>query len=450
MATISFSGLGSGLNINDLVTQLVAAERKPTETRINSSASKINSQLSALSTVKGALGNVQSALEKLTGSADAPAFKTTVQDKAGFTATADSKVAPGRYEVEVLALAKTHKLSSTAFAKDAVIGSGTLTFSAGDKDYTVEIPDGAKLADIASAINKASGGKGVTASVVNADDGQHLVLSATASGTANALKVSASGGDGGLAALTYDPQGSSAMQQTVVAADARVKVDGFLRTSDSNTVTDLVPGLTLNLTEAKVNEKFSVTVAADNSALKANLTSLVSMYNAANTVLRSVSAYNAETKSAAALTGDSMVRGMQSQLRSALGANAAALKELGVTIAKDGSLAVDTSKLDGVIATDPGAVSRLFGKDGALGSTMTAQLKSVLDSTSGTLTQRTSSLNKRITDLSGQMDALDRRMEAVEARYTKQFIAMDTLVGQMQNTSSYLSQQLSALQTNKK
>ncbi len=447
MATISFSGLGSGLDINSLASQLVAAERAPAENRINSAASRINSQLSALGTVKSALANLQSALEKLATSSGTPAFKTTVQDKAGFTASAGSSAAAGRYDVEVLSLATTHKLGSAAFASDAAVGHGTLQVSAGDHSYEVVVPEGATLADIAKAINAASGGKGVTASVVNADAGQHLVLNATTAGSAGMLAVTASGGDGGLAALVHEPGGAAnTLQETVAAADAQVKVDGYLRTAPSNTVSDLVPGLTLNLTAAKPGETFSVQVSPDNSALKANLQSLVSMYNATNSVLRGVSAYDPEARRAAALTGDSMVRGLQQQLRSALGGQSFELSALGIGMATDGTLTLDSGKLDSALASDPDSVRRLFGTGGTIASRLGSQLDGALDAATGTLTQRTGSLNRRIGDLSDQMDALDRRMEAVRSRYMAQFTAMDTLVAQMQSTSSYLTQQLSALQ----
>jgi len=140
-----------------------------------------------------------------------------------------------------------------------------------------------------------------------------------------------------------------------------------------------------------------------------------------------------------------MVRGLQQQLRGMVGGYASELKALGVSIATDGTLSVEASKLDAALAADPDGVRRLFGKDGALSSRLETTLKATLDATTGTLTQRTGSLNRQIEGLSDQMDALDRRMEAVEARYLAQFTAMDTLVAQMQGTSSYLSQQLASL-----
>jgi len=233
--------------------------------------------------------------------------------------------------------------------------------------------------------------------------------------------------------------------ESVAATDAQVRVDGFLRTSSSNTISDLIPGVILNLAEAKANEKFALTISADNSALKANLASFVSMYNAAISVLRSTSSYNAETRTASALTGDSLVRSTQQQLRNLVGAHSVALADLGVTIAKDGTLSVDTAKAEAALADDPDALRKLLGKDGNLAKGLDAIFDGLLDSNKGSITQRTDSLNKRISDLSDQMDALDRRMEALEARYTAQFTAMDTLVAQLNSTSSYLASALAQL-----
>lgn len=449
MASINFSGLGSGIDISTLVSQLVQAERSPVETRINTSAAKINAQLSAFGTIKSAMGNAQSALEKLLTSADTPSFKSTIQDKAGFTAALSSTATAGRYEVEVLSLAKSHKLTSSAFGAEATVGSGTLQLSAGEHSYELAFEDGATLSQIAAAINKAAGGKGVSASVVMADDGHHLVLNATSAGTGGALKLTASGGDGGLAALNYDPVGAQSMTQTTAASDAQVKVDGFLRTASSNTVSDLIPGVALTLTEAKVNEKFSLQVSTDNSTFKSSLASFVSSYNAANTALRTFSSYNAETQTSSALTGDSLVRSMQGQLRSTLGSSAGQLAALGVTIAKDGSLSLDTSKTESTLASNPEAGRNLLGKDGSVGGALKSLFNGFLNASTGALTQRTNSLNKRIEDLSSQVDALDLRMDAVKARYTAQFTAMDTLVAQLNSTSSFLTSALAKLDNGK-
>jgi len=270
------------------------------------------------------------------------------------------------------------------------------------------------------------------------------VLTAVDAGTKGALKVSASGGNGGLAALQYDGTDASTMDVMVEAKDAVVVVDGFTRTSSSNTITDLVPGVSLTLTKAKEGETQTLTISPDNSTLKTNLNAFITAYNSIQSTLKNSSAYNAETGTASTMTGDAMVRGLQQQLRGQISANVNDLKALGVTIAADGTLSLNSTTLDTALTKNPEAATKLFGADGAMGKPMTELLKSNLDATTGTITQRTSSLNKQIKALEKQLDDLDARMEKVSDRYTKQFTAMESLVTQMQSASSSLASQLTS------
>ncbi|HYG05659.1 MAG TPA: flagellar filament capping protein FliD [Stenotrophomonas sp.] len=439
--------IGSGLDIPTIVAGLVAADRKPVEDRINSAGTAASAQLSALSTIKSGMSNLQTALKTLTTSITGQAYKATAGEGAGFTASATSSASAGNYNVEVVRLAERQKLTSGAYASDAVVGDGTLTLKFGDDaDDTLDVTvaAGAKLSDVAAAINKAAGGKGVTASVVTADDGQHLVLSAADTGTDGAMTITASGGNGSLAALAYPGSGGSGLTQTVAATDALVRVDGFERTSSSNAVADLIPGVVLNLTKAAEGSKYSLAVAKDNTSIKTNISAFISAYNAVNTVLKSSSAYNADTGTASALTGDAMVRGLQQQMRSQVSGSVTELKALGVSIATDGSLSFDAAKFDNALAADPSAAEKMFGSDGAVAKGLNGMLNSNLNSTNGSITLRTNSLNAQIKDLEEQLDDLDKRMEDATKRYTARFTAMDTLVAQMQTTSNYLSQQLAS------
>ncbi|WP_058834636.1 flagellar filament capping protein FliD [Luteimonas abyssi] len=447
MTTINFSGIGTGMDIRGLVEQLVAAERAPAENRINRAAAQVNAQLSALGQVRGVFGNLQTALGRLSTSSDTPAHRATVPEGAGFTATTGSSAVAGRYSIEVAALAQSHKLASDVYAADAAVGTGRLTIDVGDRTHTVEIAADSTLSDVARAINASAGGRGVTASVINIDGGQRLVLSATDAGSDNAIRVRAEGGDGGLAALAYDPDaGVNGLDEVNAATDARMLIDGFERSAGSNTITDLVPGLTLNLTKAQPGETFDIRIEQDHSAVLSQMQAFVTAYNNANTTLRSVSAYNAQTQTASALTGDAMVRGMQQQMRGMLSQHADTLSTLGLSISTNGALSLDTGTFNTAMAEDPTLVAGVFGKSGSIAADLDGMLKGALDSSSGTLTNRTNSLNRQIGSLSDQLDALDRRMESVSDRYLAQFIAMDTMVAQMNSTSSYLSQQLESLQ----
>ncbi len=441
---MALNTIGSGLDIPSIVSSLVAAERQPTENRINSAGSAATAKLSALGNIKSVLGNLQTALETLGKSATTPAFKASVPDGSGFSASTGTGAVAGQYNVEVVSLSQAQKLTSGAFAKDAAVGDGTLSIAWGDTSLDVEIAEGSTLEDIAKAINQAAGGKGVNASVITADDGQHLVLNAVDSGTEGALTLSASGGNGGLSALTWDGA-AGGLAQTVAASDAVVRVDGFERTSSSNTIADIVPGVTLTLSKADPGTTQTLTVSQDNTPLKTNLQAFVSAYNAAVSMLKSSSSYNATTNTAAALTGDAMVRGLQQQLRSQLSGNVNELKALGVTISKEGTLSLSGSDFDKAMASDPAAANALFGENGKLSSSLKSMMKSHLDSSTGTLSLRTDGLNKQIKKLEKDLDDLDARMEKVAARYTAQFTAMDQLVAQMQTTSDYLTQQMASL-----
>ncbi|MGN7838411.1 flagellar filament capping protein FliD [Stenotrophomonas sp. 22385] len=441
--------IGTGLDIPTLVAQLVAKEREPQENQINSAGTAASAKLSALATLTSGMTNLQTTLASLIKNADKPSYKTSTVTDSNFSASIDTSegaasATAGTHQVEVKSLAQGQKLSSGAFAKDAVVGDGKLTIAYGDKTLDVTINADSKLSDIAAAINKAAGGKVVSASVITADDGQHLMLSAVDTGLAGAVRISASGGNGGLAALTYDGTAGSPMTQAVEPKDAVVIVDGFTRTSSSNTISDIVPGVNLTLTKAgtEAGKTQTLTITRDNTSLKTDMAAFVAAYNSMNTALKSTSAYNATSKTAAALTGDAMVRGLQQQLRSQFSSNINGLKDMGISLAADGSLTLDSGKMETAIGKDPDAVAKLFGKDGAIGKPMDTLIKSNLDKETGTLTQRTNSLNKQIKDLESRLDALDARMEKVSDRYTKQFTAMETLVTQMQTTSDSLTQAL--------
>ncbi|WP_082064815.1 flagellar filament capping protein FliD [Xanthomonas sp. MUS 060] len=442
------SSIGSGLDIPTFVANLVAQERAPQEDRINKDGTASTAQLSALGTIKGAMSNLQTAINSVSSSADTGAFSATVADGAGYTASVTSNSTAGNYNVEVVSLAQAQKLTSAAYASTTAVGNGTLTIAYGTSSLNVTIAPGSTLSDIAAAINKAAGGNGVTASVVNADDGNHLVLNAVNTGTKGALTVTASGGDGGLAAFAYPSNSStggssstSGMTQNTAATDAVVRVDGFTRTSSSNSIADLAPGVVLNLTKATPGSTFKLSIANDNSKLKANLTALVSAYNATNTVLNSSSDYNATTKTASPLTGDAMVRGLQQSLRKQVSDNIVNLSALGVSIDKDGVMSFDSGKFDNAMASNPASAKGMLGANGSFTTGMNTLLNGNLDGTNGTLTQRTNALNKHISNLTDQLSDLDKRMSTLTDQYNARFSAMNTLVAQMQSVMDGLSKQ---------
>lgn len=444
--SIVSTGIGSGLDVATLVQQLVAAERAPTANRIDTVERRTKAEISAFGSLRSAFDGLRNALTRLRSTDAADARKATVQAEAGFTATATPKAAIGTYSIEVLARASAHKLASAAFASaETTIGTGHLTITSGDTTLEVDIDaEHATLQGVRDAINKAAQGQGVAATIVQADDGAHLVLNATSTGAANALRITASGGNGALAAFAYDPPAASTMQQLQAAGDARIKVDGFERSSASDIVGDMIQGVTITVTEAAPGTVKSLTVAADSSVLRAAAKSFVTAYNASINTIASVTKYDATTKVAAALNGDALMRGVNQDLRNQLGNAVNDLKALGITIDANGTLKMDDAAFDAGLAKDPAVAKRLFASDDGLAADLQASMDRLL-ATDGVLKSRDDNLSRRSKSITEQRTALDERMSQLEERYRAQFVALDELMSKMQSTSSYLAQQLANL-----
>jgi len=429
------TAIGSGLDIPAYVDSLVKATRKPSADRINQAGSVVTARLSAVGQVKQSLSTLKTSLEALMKRADKPSLAATVSAEAGFSAAATENAVPGQYSVRVEQLASTQKLTSTAaWAEGEKPGAGSLEIKAGSTTVKVDVAATDTLADIAKAINQAADGKGVTASVVKADDGEHLVLSSREVGTSNAVEIS--GGTGAFADFKVT---------TKAATDAIVYVDGLKRTLSSNQVSDLVPGVNLTLSQAK-NQEINLEVKADDSALKSDLDAFVKAWNDANSVLKNNSAYNpdaAPNRRAAPLTGDSMVRGLQQQLRSQVGGKLMELKAIGVSLDKDGRMSVDDAAFKNA---NPADVRAMLGQTGQYSDKLKSMLNTQLNSVDGSVTLRERALNKEIKGYEAQLDALDVRMHKLADLYTQQFTAMERVITQMQSSASALDNLLGSMQ----
>lgn len=440
--------VGSGLDPTSTAKQLVAAERAVADSRLAKTETKIKAEVSAVASLRSAMSALQSALRTLATPASAQPRTVGLSTTGSFTASAASGAPTGHYQVEVKQLASAQKLASAGYVggQTSEVGTGTLSISAGSHQFDIEIIDGkSTLADIRDAINAKAAGKGVQASLVNGDGGTRLVLTALDSGTANAISVTTTGGDGGLATLVNgDGTAQSGITELVAARDATVVVDGIERTSATNTITDLLPGISFNLTEAKPGTTVQMHVGIDTAAQMAAVKTFVEKYNAALSTTASLTAYNAATQTAAVLNGDSMVRGLTRQLRDMVGGDVTQLKSMGIEIAKDGKLTLNEADFTGAVAKDSSVVSKGFGAgEGTLGTRLNKQMTDLL-ALDGPLKTRDNSLTQRTKTLTQQRDALDRRMSLAEARYKAQFIALDTLVTKLQSSSNFLTQQLSS------
>lgn len=451
MATLSSPGLGSGLDINGLVTQLMAAERAPVQAQITRRQTSVVTEISALGSLKGALSDFQTALAQLKTVGAFGVRSATSSDDKIFTATATTAAAAGSYDIEVEQLADAHQLSSTAFASgsSAIVGTGTLTLSLGDAGFSVVIgSDRASLADIRDAINGAPDNKGIRATIINATDGAHLVLTSTRTGATNAITVTADGGNGGLANLTYGAGNTSHYTESHEAADSIVRIAGFEHRSPDRTITGAIDGVTLSLVKAEPDTTLTLKVANDVTTATARVKNFVDRYNALQSQMSSLRAYEPSTNKAGPLIGDALLRGIEAEVRrnltgavSGLSGAHTTLASLGITTSKTGVLELDSAKLKTALETNFDGVAAVFGSENGVAARLAKAIEPRL-ATTGELAIRTKRLNERSTDLQKDQAQLEARLATIEERYRKQFTALDGLLSNMQNTSNYLTQQL--------
>jgi len=454
MATITSTGVGSGLQVNSLVTQLVAAERAPYDTRISRADTKLTTEFSALSQLKAAMSSFQAALATLKDETSYALHTVTVGDDKAFAATADGTAAPGSYSVEIRKLALAAQLKSEPFVSGSAteIGTGTLTLGMGSSAFTVTLDDTHKtLADIRDAINDAQGNPGVRATLVRGVEGTRLVLTGSKTGAANPITVKAAGGDGGLAQLAYDPPGTTALTPIADAQDAIVVVSGIEIHSADNSIEDAIDGVTLTLKKAELGTTVSLDVADDTSGIQGRANAFVNAYNVLATQIAKLRSYDADTKAAGPMLGDAMLRNIETQLRRIVSDPVSTatkpyttLASVGITSSTTGTLTLDATKFNAAMAANPAVASSLFGSTEGVAKRLDTFLTSHL-STTGDIALRDAGITTRRKDLAKQQEAVDARMEVIQARYLKQFNALDAMLTQMQSTSSYLASQLSSL-----
>lgn len=396
MAGIISSGVGSGIDINNLVSQLVQAEGAPQLNRLNISEAKLQSQLSAVGTLKGSLSDFQSSLTGLVNLSSFQSLTATSGDTTAYTATASADAGSGTHSVKVLNTADAHKLASKAFADTtAAMGTGSITFQFGTYDsggntftanankssstITIDSSNNS-LEGIRSAVNNAK--LGVSASIINDGTGNRLVFTSEASGAANSLKISVSGDsdsndsdDAGLSQLAYDPTGALGtgknMTQTIAAKDASLTVDGLAITSATNTVNGAIPGVTINLLASSTGEASTLSVSRNTAKITSSIENFVSKYNAFSNTVKNLASYDAETKKGGILLGDATLRNVNNRIRSTLGnimsglgGQYDSLVAIGVSAQKDGSLSLDSTKLAAALSNAPDAVGKIFSAAG--------------------------------------------------------------------------------------
>lgn len=395
--TISSPGIGSSLDVNSIVSQLMTLERAPLDL-ITKKTAAIQAKISSFGSIKSALAAFQTAMAGMTDVSKMNAMAGVSSDASSAIISAGSGATPASYSLEVTQLAQAQKLATLGQAStQSAIGQGTLTFDfgtiggaavgadgkygaattftsngTGTKNVTIGAGD-TSLAGIRDAINSAK--VGVTASIVN--DGSatpyRLVLTDTSSGKASSMKISVSGDAALSSLLGHDPSSvnGQALAQTQTAQDAIFKIDGIAMSKPTNAITDAIDGVTLTLLKPTTTAPVALSLNRDNAAITTSITQFVTAYNQINKTLKDASAYNPTTKVSATLSGDATVRSLQAQLRATMmtpiagsASVTASLSKIGIAFQTDGTLAVDDTKLQAALSANSAAVTGLFAAVG--------------------------------------------------------------------------------------
>lgn len=485
MATISSAGIGSGLDVNGIIAQLMNIEKQPLAA-LDKKEADYQAKLSAFGTLKGAVSALQGAARALNSTTLYSGMSATSSSTDVLTVSANTAALKASYAMQVVAKAQAQSISSQAFssltsdisAYDGKIkielgtfvaatlvppAAATFTADPAKTPVTIDIPATASsLQEVRDAINAANAG--VKANIVYVGDaGYKLTLTSNETGEKSSIKLTVM--DAGnvvqtnnadLAKLSFDPtlaqNGGNEFNINVSAQNAHLKIDGLDVFRATNTISDAITGVTLTVAGVGTS---SLTVDKNTASIRGTFDSFVKSYNDINKQLRDLTAYNQTTGTGSLLTGDSGARSLQTALRGLItashavaGSSLTRLSDLGISMQRDGSLLFNSAQLDSALAASPSAVSDLMtatsGASNGLAVRMSATLDGLLSKT-GLLASRTDGISRSITDLSDRRDILSRRLIQIEARYRKQYSALDTLVAGMQKTSQYLQQQLANL-----
>lgn len=468
MASISSPGIGSGLDINGIVSQLVAAERSPLK-QLQTDASTLQSKLSVYGQVKSALSTLRDAANALTKADTWGQTSVTNSDSSTVAVTTSSSTLPGNYSLEVQRLAAAQLNATGTYASpDSLVGEGSLVIETGTwssnqtaftstSSVTISVgPPAESLAKLRDKIN--ASGSGVVASVLTDASGSRLVFKASSTGLASGFRVTATDVDGnnrdgaGLSALAYDPSaGIFTMTQAIAAANAAATLNGLPLSSATNKMDNVIDGLTLTLGKVTTSP-VQISTTQDKPGIRKSIDDFVKAYNALNSLLADQTKYDASTKKSALLQGDSSAISIQSQMRNLLGLSSTAsssfarLSEVGLDVQRDGSIQLNETKVSAAM-NNLTEMRKVLGNVDASDAanegiaTMVRRLADKMIGIEGTVSNKTDGIRKLIERNTDKQSELNDRVAMYEKRLRQQYTALDTKMGALNGLQSYVTQQ---------
>lgn len=458
---VTSTGVGSGIDIRELVDNLLEAESKDKIKKFDQDEAATLAKITGYGTLKSAMSsfvdkidNLQSVNQFELRSANA----TTVNDEVIITPYATAKASAGNYIIEVSQLAMAQKSASIPFAENyTVVGTGTLTFTTADAQYAFEIDNSnSTLQGINDTINAQSGATGISSSLIVTDLGTKIVFTSQ-TGVNNAFTVSVTNdGDGNNSNASGLSQLASPNLTLVQAPlNAAVKIDGVTINSNSNTIDYAINGVSFSLVNTNVGKPITLSVNVDVQSARQAIVDFVNSYNEVFDSISKLTQYdNSRTKeNMGVLIGDSTLRSIEFQMRRILTnivqsqpAGFATLSQIGISSdIYSGKLVIDESQLTDALENNFSAVGNLFmnEKTGVLD-----QMEGVVENyieINGIIQSKEEGLRKSINIINDQRITLERHLQSLEKRLLVQFTAMDSIVAKLKSLSDFLETQLEKL-----
>jgi flagellar hook-associated protein 2 len=454
-------GLMSGLDTKSIITQMMQLEQRPI-LLLQQQEAAYQAKISAFGALKGVLAELQTAAAALKETDLFAGFSASSANTTVLTASASDTAVAGNYQVTVDVLAQAQQVKSSAFtASDEVVGTGTLTIQVGT-NTAVEVTideDNDTLAGIVQAINDSDAD--VTAGVINDGTNYYLTLASKETGASNTISLTMADADLvnndalGLSKIYSDPA-TQAMSQTQAAANAELTVNGIPVVRSSNVIDDLLEGVTLNVAAADPGNPFEVKVSRNMGSVITKITAFVDKYNNALTSLGALQTSDLEAGAVGLLQGDSTPRILQMRLQSLLASKVSGiassvntLSSLGVSADKDGKLSLNPITFTAAYEANREDVVNFFTQTTTDSEGFAVKFDTLLDSylqkSTGLLVTKEEGLQRSVDHIGDQVERIQLRLAKREENLTRQFNALESLLGQFQTTSGVLSQQLDAL-----
>lgn len=449
-AGISFGGLGSGLDTRAIISALMAVERRPI-TALESKKASLNSSKNLFGDFKKLLSDLDTKAQSLRTTTDFLEMKAASSDEDVLAARAGSTATPGSYQIKVLALASSQvSVSNGRAAKDdPVFGDGTFFLNVNGTDHPIDIGAGTGYASTLDGIAQAIRDKGldVTAEVV--DTGQtgasryQLVMRSTTVGSQGAFSLTLDSGNAALDSLITEVNAN----QRAPGQDAHLLYNGVDVYRSSNSVGDLIPGVTLDLKSVDTVNPVTVTITTDAEETSKKIKEFVDAYNKVVDFVKTQNELDADGGAKNPLFGDSTLRSIRSSLRSVVGGSVATgnsaitlLANAGITSDRDGKLTFNQSKFEEKLGEDEQAVASLFSAtDVGIAAKLSTQLSSYTSSVDGIIKTRQDGFDRMIKDAQRRIDQGEQRLARFEQNLEQRYANLETQIARLQGQGSALS-----------